>query len=217
MENILTAKANTVLTENQKWFLIVPAWRGFQSRQGAYNSIDKAEKSDGRVKVNVQGLPVDSNSVISEAQINSIKYLVDNSIQVREAILRDLLNDYPNAKGIYEDYMPDITTTEQYKDIIGLSYIHVMSAEKDGFAYTGFQFGCDWDDEHGLGIMTYKDKILAIGGADTSFNSWIAYKDNGTSEAMQLKWERDNEILRRSKSNSAEKVSHKKVWWNFWR
>jgi hypothetical protein len=47
-----------------------------------------------------------------------------------------------------------------------------MENEKDGFAYAGYQFRCTWDQEHGLGIMTHRDRIIEIGGSDSSF-AWV--------------------------------------------
>jgi hypothetical protein len=52
-----------------------------------------------------------------------------------------------------------------------------MNVSKDGFAYVGYEFGCTWDDEHGLGFMTHKDRIIDFGGADTSFLTWVASGD----------------------------------------
>ena len=57
-----------------------------------------------------------------------------------------------------------------------------MNVEKDGIAYVGYEFGCIWDDEHGLGVMTHKTRIIDFGGADSSFLTWIARKDLPTSE-----------------------------------
>lgn len=52
-----------------------------------------------------------------------------------------------------------------------------MSRCKDGYAYVGYEFGCTWDEEHGLGFMTYKDRIVDFGGADSAFLTWVARKD----------------------------------------
>ena len=41
----------------------------------------------------------------------------------------------------------------------------------------GFKFGCTWDDEHGLGVMTHRGHVVEVGGADTAFLEWIAEAD----------------------------------------
>ena len=44
-------------------------------------------------------------------------------------------------------------------------------------AYIGFELGCVWDEEHGLGVMTHRDRVVDVGGADTAFTEWIAEND----------------------------------------
>lgn len=76
--------------------------------------------------------------------------------------------------------MPDVENITQFKSLIGLSAVHLLHISKEGTAYVGYEFGCTWDDEHGLGVMTHKDRIIEIGGADTSFLTWIAEDDLNT-------------------------------------
>ncbi len=70
-----------------------------------------------------------------------------------------------------------------------------MDSDKEDFAYIGFELGCSWDEEHGVGVMMHKDRIVAIGQAETSFDSWITFKDNGTNEIETKKWQEANAKL----------------------
>ncbi len=54
---------------------------------------------------------------------------------------------------------------------MGLNQIHILSYAKDGVAYIGFEFGCNWDEEHGFGILMHKERIVEIGSAHLSFES----------------------------------------------
>ena len=47
----------------------------------------------------------------------------------------------------------------------------------DGIAYYGVQFICTWDQEHNLGVMLHKNRIVEIGTEDMAFLSWIAEED----------------------------------------
>ena len=47
----------------------------------------------------------------------------------------------------------------------------------EGAAYVGYEFGCAWEEEHGLGLMMHQGRIVAMGGADTAILEWIAEKD----------------------------------------
>lgn len=53
----------------------------------------------------------------------------------------------------------------------------INNNETEGIAYIGFHFICLWDEEHDFGVMTHKERIVKVGGADTAFLSWIAEED----------------------------------------
>lgn len=195
MNNIIDLKPNIIIGDTYEGVLTLNSWKGFQSRQGFYGSRDKDESSDGIVKVFVQGKEIDYIKTTTIQQVNAIKFLVDNSDSVRNALLVGLLNELPSLKEIYEDLIPDIDNIEDLKNFIGLANIHIMTSDKDDFAYIGFELGCNWDDEHGVGIMMHKDRVVAIGQAETSFDSWVTFDDNGTSEIETQRWNEANAKL----------------------
>lgn len=213
MKNVLDLKPNVIIGDDYEGFLILDAWKGFHSRQGPYGSLDKEEKSVGQVKVTIEGIPVDYVKICSPAQVAAIKYLLENSELIQASLLNGLLAKFPAWKEIYDDGLPDVSGISQFKDIIGLSYLHVLSAEKDGYAYIGFELGCTWDEEHGAGVMMNKDRVIEVGQADTSFNSWAAYDDNGTTELEQAKWEAGNAKIAAERQGQESKI---KPWWKFW-
>lgn len=212
MNNILDIKPNIIIGENYEGELILSSWSGFQSRHGFYASIDTNEVSSGLVRVFVEGKEVDYVKVTTVEQVNAIKYLVDNSDIVRDALLTGLLNEIPELKEIYEDLIPEIHKIEDFRNCIGLGNIHLMSSDKDNFAYIGFELGCDWDEEHGVGVMMHKDRVIAIGQADTAFNSWVPFEDSRINESETKKWDEANSKLQLEKRAS----ENKKPWWKFW-
>ncbi|KFF03578.1 hypothetical protein IW19_21550 [Flavobacterium reichenbachii] len=91
---------------------------------------------------------------------------------------------YPEWKKRYDysekdkpDFMPDVTETKDFANLISPTTVYITSVFKDDLPYIGFLFSCSWDSEHGLGVMTHKDRIVEIGGADTAFLTWIAEED----------------------------------------
>ena len=124
------------------------------------------------------------NPIITTEHVNAYEYLTTHSQEIYTAILTRLLAEYKNLQTEYgydeedaKEIMPDVENIEQFKDLIGLSQIHLLNVSKDNIAYVGYEFGCNWDDEHGLGFMTHKDRIIDFGGADTSFMAWVAEED----------------------------------------
>jgi len=123
-------------------------------------------------------------SEINDTHINGYYYLIKNQQSILNSILSALIDIYPQLQEQYnydEDekskYMPDIIKQEDFKKIIKPNTITIIDVAKDGMAYVGFGFDCEWDDEHGLGVMTHSSKIVRIGGADTSSLTWIAEQD----------------------------------------
>lgn len=209
MENqeITEIQPNIIIGEDYDGWINLSAWKGFEIRNGFYGSKDSDKKSDGTIKAHIIGESVDYVYVLSQSQFNAIKFLKENSEKVRDSLLNGLLADYSNTKDIYEDLMPEINTIADYKDNLGVAFIHVMDSDKDNHAYIGFELGCSWDDEHGVGVMMHKDRVVKIGLAEESFNHWNCYEDNGTSEYEQMKWEKINKIIKK----------HQKKWWEFWK
>jgi hypothetical protein len=52
-----------------------------------------------------------------------------------------------------------------------------MAVTRSNAAYVGLEFGCTWDEEHGVGVMTHQGRAVKIGGADTAFLAWVAEGD----------------------------------------
>jgi hypothetical protein len=161
--------------------ITLESWKGFQSRNGSYGSIDSKSPSQGHSKIRIDNNADTNNREITNGQIAAIEFLINNEITVKNKILEKLLLYYQQlridwgAEG--EEWMPTVKSIESFKDMIGLSWIHISQVEKDEIAYLGFEIGCTWDEEHGLGVMLHKDRIIDIGGADSSFLWWIAERD----------------------------------------
>ncbi|WP_165750563.1 DUF6985 domain-containing protein [Cellulophaga sp. Z1A5H] len=206
-QEITEIQPNIIIGESYDGWIKLSAWKGFESRNGFYGSKDSEIESDGTIKAHIIGESVDYVHLLSQSQFNAIKFLKENSEQVRDSLLNGLLADYPNAKEIYEDLIPEINTTVDYKNNLGVAFLHVMDSEKNNHAYIGFELGCSWDDEHGVGVMMHKDRVVKIGLAEESFNHWNCYEDNGTSEYEQMKWEKAQELRHK----------HQKKWWEFWK
>ena len=111
--------------------------------------------------------------------------------------------DYGYDEEEKEQYMPDVNSLEEFKNLIGLSFVHLIDEEKEGLGYVGFEFGCEWDPEHGLGVMTYKNEVVELGGADTAFLTWIASRHKNPEKVnaqIEANYQQQN----------------KKPWWKFW-
>jgi hypothetical protein len=122
--------------------------------------------------------------------------LLDHAEEVRDAVLRAIFEAYPALRQRYPygealaaEEMPPIERPDQLRALLGLSVVHVLNAAKDGAAYVGFEFGCTWEEEHGLGVLTHRGRPVAIpllggatvGPADVASEEWIAEADAKSS------------------------------------
>ena len=162
----------------------LPSWRGFHSRKDAYDARDSAVPSDGRVRI-VFAPEGRGSEPLSEAELSAVRWVMEHEASLANALLSSLLKEYPllqeqysYSDGMKAELMPDVQSVDDLRALIGLSSVNVHQVQKDGVPYVGFEFGCTWDEEHGLGILMHGTRTVQIGGADTAILLWIAAEDS---------------------------------------
>ncbi|MDA7028234.1 hypothetical protein PJ311_16910 [Bacillus sp. CLL-7-23] len=127
-----------------------------------------------------------NTETINNVHKTAYNWLIDHQNEMKKLILKQLFDMYPEIQDDYgwdlneeerAKYLPDVNSSNQLFDLIELCNIHIHDVSNDGMAYVGYELACTWEEEHGLGVMTHKNRIVAIGGADTSILSWIAEHD----------------------------------------
>jgi hypothetical protein len=163
----------------------LPSWAGYQTRNGPYGSISSDSPSDGSVTIICEPEGAE-RSPLTEREHAYVQWLLDHEAEVACAVLEGLLAEYPRLQQTYgyegaerEEYMPDVSSTEDFRRMIGLHNVHVHSLLKEGIPYLGFEFGCIWDGEHGLGVLMHGSRVVEVGDAATAFTLWIAKRDAG--------------------------------------
>ena len=152
----------------------LPSCAGFQSRGGAYGARDSRAPSRGRVAVSMK-TRFDRLAAPHPSQIAAYRWLKDHEAEVASALREAAFAYYPGARAEWLQFYPDeasslpvLTAPADLARVMGLHDVHVLATAKDGIAYIGFEFGCNWDDEHGFGVMTHKDRVIAVGLAHTA-------------------------------------------------
>jgi hypothetical protein len=166
---------------------VLPSWAGAEDRSGPYSSRSGDAPSTGRVKLFIRP-PGDSVVAPSSEQIAAYQFLKQNDAVIAEAALKAIFDRYPEWKESYgyddeeaAELMPALAAPEDLRRLVGLGTAHILNIAKDGHAYYGLELGCSWDDEHGVGVLFQKGRVIDVGQADTSFNVWPA-KDDGGAE-----------------------------------
>jgi len=66
--------------------------------------------------------------------------------------------------------------------VMGLHDVHILASARDGFAYVGYEFGCNWDDEDGFGVLSHLDRVIEHGPARVAFRTSVAIASDGGVE-----------------------------------
>lgn len=172
--------------EEDLWWItdvVLPSWAGFQSRHGPYASQDAPEPSDGSVRIVFapEGRGIEP---LTDEEVASVAWVVQNEAAMSASLLVKLLQTYPDLQeqsGYDADelvqYMPPVSRVQDFRHLVGLHSINVHPLRKDGVPYVGFELGCTWDEEHGLGVLMHGTRVVEIGHADTAILLWIARQD----------------------------------------
>jgi hypothetical protein len=103
---------------------------------------------------------------------------------------------WPELDALPEGVDPELTAaqTKAIADLVAQQEVYpkclsLHRVEREGHAYFGLILGCTWDDEHGLGAMLHRTRVIDLGGADTAVLAWIAERDarGGASKGAKKK------------------------------
>lgn len=156
---------------------VLPTWAdSFRSRRR------------GKVEVEVR-VPTEWTAP-RPAQAAAYRYLKQNEAKVTDAILRFLFGKYPALRKHYRAevdegsrrgsfWMPKVSTPGEIKRLVTPSVLMVLADAKAGVAYIGVVLTGSFVDEHGLGIVLHKDRVVDFGDADTATESTAIKKDGG--------------------------------------
>lgn len=182
----MTLAHKFVLEDDLFWTAtaVLPSWKEFQNRSGAYSAQDRDIPSDGNVRIVFapEGRGIEP---LTTSEISSVVWVIENEALISQALILSLLKEYPSLQEQYGYFgnekaqlMPDIKSADDLRALVGLSSVNIHQVQKNGIPYVGFEFGCTWDNEHGLGVLMHGTRTVEIGGADTAVLLWIAKQDS---------------------------------------
>ena len=147
------------------------AWAGFCSAEGSFGGSMDTTPSDGSFTVYVPPHSPKQDRIPSEAQARAYRFQMEHAPQTVNTILNALPSHYTKQR---QDYMlspremPDVTNPEDFRRLIGLHAMTIHPFLKDGMSYVGLFFVCEWDTEHGLGVMMHGSQIIEMGDHDSA-------------------------------------------------
>ncbi|RXK85698.1 DUF6985 domain-containing protein [Filimonas effusa] len=157
---------------------------------------------------------IDDKFNLSDEQVNTYSFLVENQLKLRQSMLDELKKQFPRLlSGEYASWeqdapffsrLPDLTPEFDFKSYIGPASITICKDVKDGAAYVIWNFRCLWDTEHSLDFITHNERVIEIA---PEADPWTIYRDNGTYEQKNKAYKDKISTLTFPKQ---------KKWWQFW-
>lgn len=196
-----------------KGFIELKSWTGYFLYDDSYKLKEHKVVTNGRIDLWIEhDIATDGSLYIPQEQVNSYFYLVEHQERMKHSILEELKKQFPRLLSVeyaswdHEDpgipRLSDLTPGFDFKNYIGPESINIGEDVRDGQSYVTWRFRCTWDPEHGLEVITHKDRIIDI-APDSDI--WKIYKDNGTYNKIQEEYK-----------DKVWKVPTKKKWWQFW-
>lgn len=115
-----------------------------------------------------------------------LKYIEEHQQEILETFLKELLKIYPDTQERYADFlseqekaefMPDVSDISGFAPLLSPVEIYIFSEYVDDLPYYGIGFSCDWETEHGLGVIMHKNRVVKLGDMTDIFDVY-AVKDD---------------------------------------
>jgi hypothetical protein len=173
------------------------AWKGFAKREELADEFmwfRFSARPEGDLGLDVS--PLDNHKSTfkpTHAQARAFQHLLDNQKDIRHAVLEGIFSVYGEWRENYyggkissdggktyqsgwelpkmfpPENMPKLANPDDLVRLISPATVYVLAKETDGFTRIGFGFDCKWDQEHDLGVLTHKGRVVEVGQADTAF------------------------------------------------
>lgn len=109
----------------------------------------------------------------------TLRYVADNQDTLYQILLNVIREDYDDTFKLYgeEEDLPKAENDDELKKLFKPLHVTIHDTAKNGFNYVGFGFDAVWQEEHGIGVLLYKDRVVQHGGEDHSFLEYMATDD----------------------------------------
>ena len=160
-------------------------WAGYQARLGNYGAKSAEQMSDGSLSIIFAPEGRDTEPLTKE-ELKLVDWFLAHHEKQADAVISGILARYPYIRNSYltsyddgeiDELFPEVSAVDDLRSLIGLHSVHIHQFSNGSVPYVGYEFGCEWDEDGGLGVLIHGDRIVKIGTSDTAFTLWIAEAD----------------------------------------
>lgn len=132
--------------------LDLPDWNGFGGASGPFEVVFAPEGRD--------------DAPLDEDEIALVQWLSDHRRETFDAVISALVGEFP-----------EVASEADLRSRVELESVNVHQVVAGGLPYLGFSLRCDWDEEHGAGVLLHGTRVVETGDQDTALLLWIAEQD----------------------------------------
>jgi hypothetical protein len=155
-------------SDDEVW-ITLPVWAGFHAG-------GNAKVASGEVGVSIGGDAMGAEETTAEQQA-AYRLVVKGQAKNQRLVLDAIASELPELSRGTDLVLPAKNERAALADLVSLTSVHLHWEHKGKLAYVGYELSCAWDSEHGVGVMTHDDRVVAVGQADTAILGWIATRD----------------------------------------
>jgi hypothetical protein len=110
---------------------------------------------------------------------DTLKYFNENQDQIQLKLMNVIREDYEETFKEYgeDEEIPAVENDSELKELLMPLRIYIHETVKDGYNYVGFGFDARWQEEHGIGVLMHKNRIVQHGGEDHAFLDYMSEED----------------------------------------
>ncbi|WP_440224825.1 DUF6985 domain-containing protein [Dokdonella sp. MW10] len=142
-------------------------WEGFSSE----NTRDGCDGANVILVLESESDEADPELGSRERYESALLWLVEHQAEARDVVLRGILGHIVVMRteyGIDDEELNEIESVEQLTANVDLSFVRIFPHSKAGLPYLGFELECDWDPEHGCGVLVCGTDLVDAGTSDSA-------------------------------------------------
>jgi len=105
----------------------------------------------------------------TSSQKEALLFFLSNEASLGQRVVNNIFDEYNRQRSIYKEpddssYMPKLQNGNELVTYLELTRVYVLPNSYGNTSFVGLYFGgCSWDEEHGLGVLTWKERVVKIG------------------------------------------------------
>ena len=112
-------------------------------------------------------------------QINALEYLIQHSFELSNFISEYIFNE----REVLLEKGFQIEAIKEPKKNYRFSTIYIDDEYRDNFSFIGMTGICSWDEEHGFGVVLFKNEIIDFGDWNCGYTMYSSKKEEKFSLA----------------------------------